>query len=106
MSTEIPPTGRQTITLDWAADLAAPPRCGATLVSAAWTLPTGITQQAASISGSKAIITINTTDLKPGRVYSLICAATLSNGDVIPAAVDCTAAYRKTEPSTEPCPTP
>lgn len=101
----IPPTGRQTIALDWAADLAVPPRCGATLQSAIWTLPAGITQQSASLSGSKATITLNCTDLRAGRTYTLICVATLSNGDVIPASVDCLATNRKTQLSSERCPT-
>lgn len=100
----IPPTGRLTIPLDWAADLAVPPRCGATLESATWTLPAGITQQAASIDGTKAIITINTSNLKLNGNFRLICSATLSNGDILPAAVECIAVYRNTRRSSEVCP--
>lgn len=107
MSTQtilIPPTGRITLTLDWADDLDVPPRCGATLVSAAWTLPTGITQVTASVSGSKAVLTITTATLKINGTFTLICAATLSNGDILPAAVVCTAAHRSTRRSAEVCP--
>jgi hypothetical protein len=107
MSTQtilIPPTGRITIALDWAADLDVPPRCDATLSSAAWTLPTGITQVSASVSGTKAILTITTANLKINAAYTAICAATLSNSDILTAAVVCTASHRSTKRSSEVCP--
>ena len=101
----IPPTGRITLTLDWADDLAVPPRCGATLSTVAWSLPTGITQQgAATVEGTKAIVTVNTSSLKVNGTFNLICAATLSNGDTLTAAVACTAAHRTTRRSSEVCP--
>lgn len=103
---EIPPTGRITITLDWAEDLNAPPRCGAELVSAAWSLPTGITQNAALVEGTKAQLTITTIGLKANSRQVLTCAATLSNGDIIPAAVECIAVARKVRRSAEVCPAP
>jgi hypothetical protein len=102
----IPPTGRQTYTLDWAADLAVPPRCGATLVAASWTVPSGITVAASSIDGSKAVVTLNSVGLKVNGTYTAICTATLSNGDIIPSAVLLQALYRNTRRSAEVCPTP
>lgn len=101
----IPPTGRQTYTLDWAADLEVPPRCGATLESVAWTVPAGITVAASSIDGSKAVVTFNSVGLKVNATYTAICSATLSNGDILPAAVPLQALYRGTKRSAEVCPT-
>lgn len=102
----IPPTGRITLQLDWASDLNVPPRCGATLTAASWTLPTGITEIAESIDGTKAEITIATANLKLGSTPTLVCSATLSNSDVLTAAVVCLVAHREVKRSTEACPTP
>lgn len=102
----IPPTGRITLTLDWAADLEVPPRCGSTLGAVAWTLPTGITELASAINGTKAEVTIATNALKLNGTFNLVCAATLSNGDILSASVVCVAAYRTTRRSAEVCPAP
>jgi len=102
----IPPTGRITLSLDWAADLNVPPRCGATINSAAWRLPNGITEGSSSVAGSVATVTIVCANLKLGKPYTLICAVTLSNGDILPGAVECTAAYRTATLSKAGCPTP
>ena len=102
----IPPTGRITLSLDWADDLQQPPRCGATLVSASWTMPVGVTLVQSTVEGSKVIFTITTNNLKINGTVNLICSATLSNGDILPAAVACVAVYRTTRRSTEVCPTP
>jgi hypothetical protein len=102
----IPPTGRITLSLDWVADLNVPPRCGAAINSAAWTLPTGITEASSSVAGTVAEVTIVTTNLKLGSTFTLICAVTLDNGDIIPGAVECTAAYRTATLSKAACSTP
>lgn len=104
MSRKIPPTGRITLTLDWSADLAVPPRCGATVASAEWTLPTGFTEVSSSNTTTVCTITFTTSGLKLGKEFTLICRATLSNGDIIPAGVDVVAAYRESTVSTATCP--
>jgi len=104
MNIKVPPTGRLTITLDWAAELAAPPRCGATLTAASWTLPTGFTEVANSESGSVATITFTTAGLRLGKKYTLVCNATLSNGDILTGGVAVEAAHRETTLSTAECP--
>jgi hypothetical protein len=100
----LPPTGRTTISVDWSAELNNYPRCGATLVSAAWTLPQGVALVAQTIEGNRALVTVSTTNLAVGSTVTIVCTATFSNGDILPAATDHPIAFWRTKPAKESCP--
>lgn len=76
----LPQSGPYTLSLDWAEHMAAQGD-DRTLGGAAWTLPAGFTNGGASIAGSKAIITLNFSELAKNSTHTLLCAATFSNGD-------------------------
>jgi hypothetical protein len=100
----LPPTGRTTISVDWAAELNNYPRCGATLASVAWTLPQGVSLVAQAIDGTRALLTVATSGLSVGQTVTIVCTATFSNGDILPSATDHPIAYWRTKPSKESCP--
>lgn len=61
-------------TMDWSADLN-----GSTISSAAWSVPSGLTNQGTSLTASTTSVRV--TGGRPGHTYKLECTATLASGE-------------------------